>query len=486
MKKAAAYARFSSDRQSETSIEAQMEKIEQFCAMNDYQLEFKYVDKALTASTDKRPQFLQAISDAKTQKFDALIVYKYDRFARNLENAIVYSKMLEKYNVKLISVNEALPEGASGKLMYNIISSINDFYLENLRQEVKDKTLAVAKKGYFIGGTTPYGFDLVEVREEYGKIRKKHVINEEEAVYVREMFRLYATGSTTKYIADKLKKKTKTSWKQSTIRDMLDNFKYGGYFTYNRGTKGKRHQERSDMIKIPGALPRIVDEETFQKVRDRFKKNKRPAKFYENKRNYLLSGIIKCGICGHDLHGDGGKYPKFVCPSAKKKQHESLTIGKAKAESHVKSFVRYSVFSMDMIDFDEYAERINEFHEKQNMFMDSKREKYIFRKAEIKRQKENIIEAVKNGFATEQLRDEMNNLEIELAKINEEISKFSDQQELYITGNELRERFEAIRERLFSEDETILQQTLKGVINKVIVYPGGAVEIKVIENFPTN
>lgn len=58
MKKAAAYARFSSDRQSEASIEAQMQIIEQYCAMNDCQWEFKYVDKSLTASTDKRPQFL--------------------------------------------------------------------------------------------------------------------------------------------------------------------------------------------------------------------------------------------------------------------------------------------------------------------------------------------------------------------------------------------------------------------------------------------
>jgi DNA invertase Pin-like site-specific DNA recombinase len=482
MKIAAAYGRYSSDRQSETSIETQIEKIEEYCIMNGYQLSYKFLDKALTASTDRRPEFLKAITEAKNRKFDALIVYKFDRFARNLEDAIVYSKMLEKYDVKLLSVNESLPEGPSGKLMYNIISSINDFYLENLSQEVKEKTLIVARKGYFVGGKTPYGFELVEVRDEYGKLRKKYVIKEDEAVHVRDMFRLYAEGSSLKYIAEKMRRKTERKWKASTIRDMLDNYKYGGYFTYNRGTQGKRHQEREDMIKIPDAIPRIVDPEIFEKVRQRFDGGR--IVFRDRKYNYLLKGQAICGICGKELYGDGGKHPRYICPNAKHKVHEYLAITKKRIEDYAVGYLKNIVFKIDKINFDEYAIQINQEHERSNIVIDAKREKYSQRQLEIQKQKENIINAIKQGFASAELKDEMNNLDAEEKAIQEEINKLSENNELFITGEELKERFDIIRERLLSEDVMVLKQTLKAVIECIVVYPGGVMQIDIKEKFP--
>ena len=292
------------------------------------------------------------------------------------------------------------------------------------------------------------------------------------------MFRLYATGSTMKYIAQKMTRKTGKQFGVTTIRDMLDNYKYGGYFTYNRGTKGQRHQERDDMIKIPDALPRIVDKETFDKVRERFEGKKKLTRFYNRKRVYLLTGVMVCGVCGHEMHGDGGKTPRYTCPKAKSKEHDYFSVAKLKAESYVKNYLKNVVFKVDKINFDEYAEKINETYERRNTIIDEKRSKLHFRKAEIAKQKKNIVDAIMNGFADDELKDKMNNLKLEEEEIERTLKKMTNKNELYITGQQLRERFMLIKERLLTEDETEMQQTIRSIIKSIIVYPGGVMEIQ--------
>ena len=88
MKRVVAYARYSSDVQSDTSIEAQLEKIKEYCAQKGYQLVKEYIDRAVSAATDKRPAFQQMIKDAEQRMFDVVIVYKLDRFARNLYDSV--------------------------------------------------------------------------------------------------------------------------------------------------------------------------------------------------------------------------------------------------------------------------------------------------------------------------------------------------------------------------------------------------------------
>ncbi|RLA98117.1 MAG: recombinase family protein, partial [Deltaproteobacteria bacterium] len=155
MKRAVAYARYSSDVQSDTSIEAQLEKIKEYCAQKGYQLVKEYIDRAVSAATDKRPAFQQMIKDAEQRMFDVVVVYKLDRFARNLYDSVVYTKKLEEAGVALESVTEPITHDIAGKFFRNVMSAINELYIENLKQELRDKALIVARKGYFMGGIPP-------------------------------------------------------------------------------------------------------------------------------------------------------------------------------------------------------------------------------------------------------------------------------------------------------------------------------------------
>lgn len=194
--KAVAYVRYSSNNQSETSIEAQLQAIEEFAKQNGYVIVEVYVDRAKSGKSDERPEFQRMIADAKNKKFDIVIVHKFDRFSRDLYDTLSYEKILKENNIKLLSVSETFPDGPAGVLGKGIMGVINEWYLANLKDEIKTKI--VAMKGYFLGGIPPLGYDLKEVKDEYGKTRKRYIINEEEAENVREIFKSYSEGNSFK------------------------------------------------------------------------------------------------------------------------------------------------------------------------------------------------------------------------------------------------------------------------------------------------
>ncbi|MCD6450410.1 MAG: recombinase family protein, partial [Thermotogaceae bacterium] len=320
MKRAAAYARYSSDVQSDTSIEAQLEKIRLYCQQHGYEVVKEYVDRAVSAATDKRPAFQQMIKDAEKRKFDVVVVYKLDRFARNLYDSVVYTKKLEDAGVELESATEPITHGIAGKFFRNIMSAINELYVENLKQELKDKAIVVAKKGYHMGGLPPFGYKLEEAKDEYGKRRKKYVINEEEAKIVRQIFEWAARGDTLRAIADRLnaigvKTRTGGEWRVNSLYDLLRNKKYIGIFTYNRGTKHNYHAKRNDVIEVPGAIPPIISMELWEQVRKRFPVRSPRSRCH----SYPLKGILVCGVCGSPMSaGTGGSYPSYMCLKAKR------------------------------------------------------------------------------------------------------------------------------------------------------------------------
>ena len=129
MKRAAAYARYSSDVQSDTSIEAQLEKIRKYCQEKGYVIVREYIDRAQSATTDKREAFQKMFQDAEKNIFDIVVVYKLDRFARNLYDSVVYTKKLEDIGIALESATEPITHDIAGKFFRNIMSAINELYL---------------------------------------------------------------------------------------------------------------------------------------------------------------------------------------------------------------------------------------------------------------------------------------------------------------------------------------------------------------------
>lgn len=115
--KAVIYARYSSDNQREESIEGQLRECMEYANYNDIQVMGNYIDRALSAKTDHRPEFQRMIKDSYKHAFDCIIVWKLDRFARNRYDSAHYKNILKKNGVKVVSAKEHIGEGSEGIIL---------------------------------------------------------------------------------------------------------------------------------------------------------------------------------------------------------------------------------------------------------------------------------------------------------------------------------------------------------------------------------
>lgn len=128
MKNAVIYARFSSHAQNEQSIEGQLAECRAFAERNNLRIVHEYIDRALTGTTDKRPDFLQMIEDSKRKGFQFVIVYQLDRFARNRYDSATYKAKLKKNGVRVLSAKENITDDASGILIEGVLESMAEYY----------------------------------------------------------------------------------------------------------------------------------------------------------------------------------------------------------------------------------------------------------------------------------------------------------------------------------------------------------------------
>lgn len=315
MKKAAAYARFSSDLQREESIEAQLKDIYEYASKNNFIIVKEYRDEALTGKSDDRPAFQQMIADAKSKMFDVLLLHKIDRFARNKYDSAIYKHFLrKKCGIEIVYVKQILPDGPEGILMEGILESFAEYYSENLATEVMKGLKLNATKARFNGGYPPLGYDIEN---------KKYVVNEKEARVVKEIFSLYLNGYGYKRIADILNSKGYRNKKGqpfvfNSIPNILRNEKYAGIYTYNKTnrtytTEGRRNLKRynnpEDVIKIEDAIPAIIPKEMFYMAQQEIKKRAKTRGKSRTIREYILSGLIVCE-CGRHMVGYSQKRSK--------------------------------------------------------------------------------------------------------------------------------------------------------------------------------
>ncbi len=322
LKKAAAYPRYSSDNQREESIEAQMKYISAYAKQNGYEIVKVYPDEAKTATTDRRPAFLEMINDSAKGLFDFVIVHKLDRFSRDRYDFAFYKRILKKNGVRLISVLEALDDSPESIMMEAVLEGMAEYYSKNLSREVMRKGLIPnAEKCKHNGGVPPLGYD-VDSEGHY-------IINDREAEAVKYIYRAYLDDVGYNGISDWLdnhgiKSKRGMRIAKGSIHDILQNEKYTGVYIYNRATSkdafGKRNNRTAkpdnEIIRIEGGMPVIISKETFKKVAEKMNKN-RSGK-HRAAEPYLLSGICFCGKCGGAMVGSSrGKHRD----KNEKKQH---------------------------------------------------------------------------------------------------------------------------------------------------------------------
>ena len=282
------YARYSSHKQNSTSIEAQILEITAYAERLGYTIVEQYIDMAISGKSDDRPEFLRMIEDSSKGKFSRILVYSLDRFARNRYDSARYKAKLKKNGIKVLSAKENISDDPAGIVMEGVLESMAEYYSVELAQKVNRNMCLNAEKGQFNGGKPALGYKL-EI-QDFGDYKKKVlVIDENTAPIVKKVFEMRANDVPVKDIIDFLNKNgyknsRNRPFNKNSLQHLFNNKKYIGINTY--GEK-----------EFPNAVPRIIDDELFEKVQNIKEKYKHSPGIKKATERYLLTGKIFCGHC---------------------------------------------------------------------------------------------------------------------------------------------------------------------------------------------
>ena len=302
-----AYIRASDERQDEYSPDSQLKKIREYASKDGYIIPDEYVfydDGISGKNTKKRDEFnrMIAIAKDKSHPFETIFVWKFSRFARNQEQAILYKNLLRKNNVSVVSVSEPIPEGHFGTLIERIIEWMDEFYLINLGAEVMRGMTEKVSRGEPTC-QAPIGYYMKD---------KRWYPDEKYVPIVREIFERYASGESSRVIAVSLAERGIKSPRGYIIDNrrldyILHNPAYIGKVRWSPdGTQAvsNRKYDNENIMTIDGLHEPIISMELWNTVQDRLKLMKelypKHTKQDPNK-NYMLKGIIKCSNCGGSL-----------------------------------------------------------------------------------------------------------------------------------------------------------------------------------------
>ena len=316
-KNAVIYARYSSQGQNEQSIEGQIRICTEYAESQGYTVVKAYKDKARSGTNDHRPDFQKMIADAESGAFEQIIVYKFDRFARNRVDSIMYKAQLKKrYGIRVVSATEPVSDDEGGEFYEMFLEWNDEKYSQRLSKRVHDGLDTSVKNGTYCGGTLIYGYKLIDTDKRGNKgIIHRVAIDEGKAEVVRYIFTEYAHGTPKKEIADELNKhhilyKGKP-FTYRTFENWLSNRKYTGDCMH-----GKRVCDHT--------YPAIIDKATFAAVQKRLEKNKILAGANSAVEPYILTGKAFCGFCGDSMTAGGGtshtgqKHYYYICHSKRK------------------------------------------------------------------------------------------------------------------------------------------------------------------------
>ena len=317
---AALYARVSSDRQDvDLSVAAQLRALRDFAERHGYVVAREYIDEAESGRVADRPEFRKMLDEAQRADapFQEILVWKFSRFTRKREHAVAFKSMLRRRGIRVTSITEHADDTPTGKLMEAIIESVDEFYSENLAQEVTRGMREAASRGFFLGSRAPYGYRRVKVGDG-GKERPTLEIDSAVAPIVQEMFERSARGQGLKEICNDLHERGITKggkrWQKNMLHYVLTNEAYTGTAVWGKTAK---EGQTPDPVRVPDAWPAIVSREMFDAVQAgmqaRAPKMQSPARVGSK---FLLSGLLQCGVCGKPYTGQSaksGRFAYYVC-----------------------------------------------------------------------------------------------------------------------------------------------------------------------------
>ena len=414
--KAVIYARYSSDNQREESIEGQLRECTAYCKKNDITILRTYIDRAMSAKTDHRPDFQRMIKDSAKGLFDVIIVWKLDRFARNRYDSAHYKAQLRKYGVKVLSATENISDGPEGIILESMLEGMAEYYSAELSEKVIRGHTENALKCKYNGGTPTFGYVIDK--------DKCYQIDPHTAPVVLESYIRYDQGATMKEVMEYMAENGFTTVRGrkidlNFIARLLKNRKYIGEYSY-------RH------IVTPGGIPAIVPQDLFDRVQQRLEQNRKAPARHKAEDDYLLTTKLFCGTCGAMMVGESGtsaskgrKYHYYRCVNTKKNKtcnakHKSVR--KIPLENAVVNATMAKLMDDHFVEY--IADRVMELQSQESSELPALRQQL----AETERGIENMLNAIQMGIINASTKQRLDELEerkkdIELRIIQEEIKK---------------------------------------------------------------
>ena len=326
----ALYARVSSDRQDvDLSVAAQLRALRDHAAKNGYLVAREYVDEAESGRIADRPEFRKMIDAAAkpSAPFQEILVWKFSRFTRKREHAVAFKSMLRRKGVRVVSITEHADDTPTGKLMEAIIESVDEFYSENLAQEVTRGMREAASRGFWISSVAPYGYNRVMVQDGPKK-RPTLEPDPDASRIIKRIFDMAEAGSGMLHITNTLNNEGIASprgrlWGKTSVHGLLINEAYTGTLVWGANAKDK-----ADPVRVDKAFPAIVTKTQFSRV-NKLMRSRAPKRSHPRRvgSTYLLSGLVKCKACNRALSGQDA----CDTPRLNARHFEELVVGKIRS-----------------------------------------------------------------------------------------------------------------------------------------------------------
>lgn len=467
------YVRVSTGKQDELSPDSQAKLLKDYAKSHGYVVSKIFYEVGISGrKADKRPEFQKMIGLAKSSDHpaDAILVWKYSRFARNQEESIVYKSLLKKkHNVDVISVSEPLVDGPFGSLIERIIEWMDEYYSVRLSGEVTRGMKEKAERGGY-QARPPLGYKIVTHKEP-------PVIVPEEAEIVKLIFEKYANENLGIFEIARLLNmhNFKTShgkeFERRSIEYILQNPTYCGMIRWNRTiNESNEIRPESEWIVTDGEHPAIISKELFDKAQERYRREYRPrgARPVSTYKHWL-SGVVKCPACGrtmtaNTIRNNTRVYSHFRCYGyTKGKCMANNSISSIKLEPAVLESIK-TVLNNGKITYRKIEAKTDDTVDLKTILEDQ------IKKIDVKLQR--IKEAYMNGIDTmeeykenkQAVQEEKQHLEKQLSEIKEEKSNSKDDDEDMLL------RVRNVYDILSSDsaDATTKNDVLRSVVEKII------------------
>ena len=422
MKTAVIYARYSSDSQTEQSIEGQLRVCKDYAQRNEITIVKTYIDRAMTGTNDNRPDFQQMIKDSYKKQWNYVIVYKLDRFSRNKYETTIHKHTLSQNGVKLLSAMENIPDTPEGIILESLLEGMNQYYSAELAQKVKRGMYESRLKGNFTGGSIPYGYKVEN---------KKILIDEPKAEVIRNIFSQYACGKTVPEIIESMTAKgilhNGSPFKKTTLYKILQNERYIGIYKI----KGEY---------FPNMYPKIVNEEIFEKVRKKSLSNKVGSRSVQSV--YLFRHKLICGYCGMPISVETSrtrcknKLDYYKCLGIKKYRNgcPKRTVRKELIEDYLLDAIINELNKPETIKI--IVEKVLEI-QKENNGTNNVIENLNKLKNQAQKSLDNLIKAVELGVVTKTTSQRIKELENQIDELERQIVIEQSKQDYILTEDEI-------------------------------------------------